>query len=171
MIEYSKSYTTGSLWNYYRDELTDDTNDNDIPNKNVITQSLLNTRQVLYGVLIMLMQKLPMQKVRKLIILFMMEKNLKKKEVEIAAPFLDIPSINCEMSLILTCSRKWEITCMEKRVIIYRRRDTSPTNAKFQITDTKLHVPVATLSTENDKRLLEQLRTGFKKTIKWNKYE
>ena len=60
---------------------------------------------------------------------------------------------------------------MEKRVIINRRRDTSPTNAKFQITDTKLHVPVATLSTENDKRLLEQLRTGFKKTIKWNKHQ
>ena len=52
---------------------------------------------------------------------------------------------------------------MEKRVIINRRRDTSPTNAKFQITDTKLHVPVVTLSTENDKRLLEQLRTGFTK--------
>ena len=67
------------------------------------------------------------------------------------------------MSLILTCSRKWETTCMEKRVIINRRRDTSPTNAKFQITDTKLHVPVVTLSTENDKRLLEQLRTGFTK--------
>ena len=60
---------------------------------------------------------------------------------------------------------------MEKRVIIYRRRDTSPTNPKFQITDKTLHVPVATLSTENDKTLLEQLRTGFKKTIKWNKYD
>ena len=34
-----------------------------------------------------------------------------------------------------------------------------------------MHVPVATLSTENDKRLLEQLRTGFKKTIKWNKHQ
>ena len=38
------------------------------------------------------------------------------------------------------------------------------------MTDTKLYVPVVTLSTENDKRLLEQLRTGFKRTIKWNKY-
>ena len=46
----------------------------------------------------------------------------------------------------------------------------SPTNATFQITDTKLYVPVVTLSTENDKRLLEQCRTGFKRTIKWNKY-
>ena len=32
-----------------------------------------------------------------------------------------------------------------------------------------MYVPVVTLSTENDKKLLEQLRTGFKKTIKWNK--
>ena len=32
-----------------------------------------------------------------------------------------------------------------------------------------MYVPTVTLSTENDKRLLEQLRTGFKITIKWNK--
>ena len=36
--------------------------------------------------------------------------------------------------------------------------------------DTKLYVPAVTLSTENDKKLLEQLRTRFKRTIKWNKY-
>ena len=46
----------------------------------------------------------------------------------------------------------------------------APTNATFQIKDTKLYVPVVTLSTENDKKLLEQLKTGFKRTIKWNKY-
>ena len=33
-----------------------------------------------------------------------------------------------------------------------------------------MYVPVVTSSTENDKRLLEQLRAGFKRTIKWNKY-
>ena len=33
-----------------------------------------------------------------------------------------------------------------------------------------MYVPVVTLSTENDKTLLEQLRTGFKRTIQWNKY-
>ena len=44
------------------------------------------------------------------------------------------------------------------------------TVATFQITDTKLYVLVVTLSTENDKTLLEQLRTGFKRTIKYNKY-
>ena len=46
----------------------------------------------------------------------------------------------------------------------------APTNATFKITDTKLYVSVVTLSTENDKTLLEQLKTGFKRTIKWNKY-
>ena len=39
----------------------------------------------------------------------------------------------------------------------------APTNASFQITHTTLCVPVVALSTENDKRLLEQLRTGFKR--------
>ena len=33
-----------------------------------------------------------------------------------------------------------------------------------------MYVPVVTLSAENDKKLLEQLKTGFKRTIKWNKY-
>ena len=59
---------------------------------------------------------------------------------------------------------------MKKEVLAITRRDTSPTNATFEITDTKLYVPIVTLSTENDKTLLEQLRTRFKRTIKWNKY-
>ena len=39
LIEYSKTYknTTGTLWNYYRDELTDGRNHNNAPNENVIT--------------------------------------------------------------------------------------------------------------------------------------
>ena len=50
------------------------------------------------------------------------------------------------------------------------RKIDVPENAIFEITDTKLHVPLVTLSKENDTRLLEQLKTGFKRTIKWNKY-
>ena len=45
----------------------------------------------------------------------------------------------------------------------------NPENVTFQITDTELYVPVVTLSTENDKKLLEQLMSGSKKTI--NKME
>ena len=46
----------------------------------------------------------------------------------------------------------------------------APTGLEFKITDTKSHVPVVTLSKENDAKFLEQLKTGFKRTIKWNKY-
>ena len=46
----------------------------------------------------------------------------------------------------------------------------APSGATFKITDTKLYVSVVTLSKENDVKLLEQLKTGFKRTIKWNKY-
>ena len=46
----------------------------------------------------------------------------------------------------------------------------APTGLEFQITGTKLYVPVVTLSKENDKKLLEQLKSGFKRTVKWNKY-
>ena len=45
----------------------------------------------------------------------------------------------------------------------------NPENATFKIT-VKLFVPVVTLSKENDIKLLEQLKIGFTRTIKWNKY-
>ena len=45
-----------------------------------------------------------------------------------------------------------------------------PSGATFKITDTKLYVPVVTLSKENNIKLLEQLKTEYKRTIKWNKY-
>ena len=44
-----------------------------------------------------------------------------------------------------------------------------PRELTFEITDTKLYVPVVTWSKENDIKLLEQLKSGFKRTIKWNK--
>ena len=46
----------------------------------------------------------------------------------------------------------------------------APTGLEFQIKDTKLYVPVVTLSKDNDIKLLEKLKSGFKRTIKWNKY-
>ena len=41
---------------------------------------------------------------------------------------------------------------------------------KFQIKDTKLYVPDVSLSTKDDNKLLGQLKSGFKRTITWNKY-
>ena len=61
---------------------------------------------------------------------------------------------------------------MEKRILVAGQpnRGDSPTNVTFKIKDTKLYVPVVTLSAENGNKLLEQLKTGFKRTIKWNIY-
>ena len=47
--------------------------------------------------------------------------------------------------------------------------DTKTTT--FAITDTKLCVPVVTLSTQDNAKLLEQLKSDFKRTVNWNKYQ
>ena len=71
-----------------------------------------------------------------------------------------MPLINCEVNLILNCS----VNC----VIV------SPNNpnegATFAITETKLYVPVVALLTQNSAKLLQQLKSGFKIIINWNKY-
>ena len=77
-----------------------------------------------------------------------------------------MPLIYCEVSLTLTWSENCVITSLERRKITNTRRDSSPTNAIFKITDTKLYVPVVTLSTKDDDDFLEQLKSGFKRTIK-----
>ena len=50
------------------------------------------------------------------------------------------------------------------------RAIVAPTRLEFKITDTKLYVPVVSLSKENYIKLLEKLKSGFKRTMKWNKY-
>ena len=71
--------------------------------------------------------------------------------------------INCETEMILT----WSKNCVLGDII---SANNSPTELEFQITGTQLYVLVVDLSNENDKRLLEQLISGFKRTAKWNKY-
>lgn len=43
------------------------------------------------------------------------------------------------------------------------------TDGTLVITDTKLYMAVVTLLTQDDNKLLQKLKTGFKRTIKWNK--
>ena len=86
-----------------------------------------------------------------------------------------MPLINCEINLILTWSEKCVITSKATRDADPDADPAvaaidNPTNETFKITDTKLYVPVVTLSTEDDNELLEQLKLGFKRTIRWNKY-
>ena len=88
---------------------------------------------------------------------------------------LNIPLINCEVELILTWFKNCILINKSTRDIDYNADPivyeiNHPENAIFQITDTKLYVPVVSLSKENDIKLLEQLKSGFKRTIKWNKY-
>ena len=58
----------------------------------------------------------------------------------------------------------WSANC----VIVYT--DVANQGATFTITETKLYVPVVTLSTQDNAKLLPQLKSGFKRTINWNKY-
>ena len=86
-----------------------------------------------------------------------------------------MPLINCEINLILTWSKNCVLTSKVTRDTDPDANPAitaidNPTNSTFKITDKKLYVPVVTLSNENEKRLLEQLRTWFKRNIKWNKY-
>ena len=65
--------------------------------------------------------------------------------------------INCEVNLILTWSSTYVIT--------------NPTSAgTFETTDTRLYVPVVTLSTQDNSKLLQELKSCFKRVISWNKY-
>ena len=108
------------------------------------------------------------------------ENKVGKNETKVVIPLkhlsnfwrsLNIPLINCEVELILTWSKNCVLADMTVRAA---QGDNpaivAPTGLEFKITDTKLYVPVVTLSKENDKKLLEQLKSGFKRTVKWNKY-
>ena len=160
MLESSKNYrkTTGSLWNYYRDVPSNP------PSSNFVSfKYKTNIKGNIYN------GDHDANKVC-------------KNETEIAIPLkhssnfwrtLNIPLINCEIELILTWSKYCALADMTVRAA--RNNNDPPailarTGLEFQITDTKLCIPVVTLSKENDKKLLEQLKSGFKRTLKWNKY-
>ena len=68
---------------------------------------------------------------------------------------LEMPLINCEVELILNWSANW--------VIIYI--DVANQVPTFTITETNLYVPVVTLSTQDNAKLLPQLKSGSKRTI------
>ena len=86
LLEYSNNYskTSASLWNYYRDELTDETNDNNGPNKNIINSKSLSIRQVLQEVLKMFLEEELMMMVILQIILIM----IRIKEVQMKLKFM-----------------------------------------------------------------------------------
>ena len=120
LLEYSKNYskTSGSLWNYYRDELADETNDNNNPNKNVVDSKSFKYKANITGSTYDLARRItdadgnPVNNPD-----YIAKKKKNTKEVEIAVPLkylgnfwncLNIPLVNFEVSLALS----WSATCV-----------------------------------------------------------
>ena len=138
LTEYSDNYskTSGSLWQYYKDD----------PNDSLTELESFKSKVKITG-------NTPSAG--------------NTKDVEIIVPLkylsnfwrtLEMPLINCEVNLIL----KWSKDCVITN---------STGEGKFAVTETKLYVPVVPLSTKDNEKLLQQLKSGFKKTISWSKYE
>ena len=149
LTEYSDNYAkaTGSLWQYCKD----------IPARNangeIIAFDVNNTTDSFK-----FKAKITGQ-----------TRNDGTKDVEIMVPLkylsnfwrtLEMPLINCEVNLILT----WPSNC------VLTASGVQNQNATFAITNTKLYVPVVTLSTQENAKFLQQLKSGFKRVISWNKY-
>ena len=153
LIEYKKNYrkTTGSLWNYYRDEPDNDEirDSKSFKYRTSITGNTPNDSDTITGAEIVITLK-HMSDFRK---------------------SFKIPLINCEVSLTLIWSKNRVLA--HSTVVLTAQGNNpaiiNPKDSKFQ--RTKLYVPVVTLSKENDKKLLEQLKSGLKGTVKWKKYK
>ena len=148
LIEYSDNYakTTGSLWQYCKDIPARNNGAIIIFAENNLTDSF-NFKVKITG----------------------QTGDDGTKDVEIMVPLkylsnfwrtLEMPLINCEVNLILT----WTPTCVLIATGVPNQ------NATFAITDTKLYVPVVTLSTQENNKFFQQLKSGFKRVINWNKY-
>ena len=149
LIEYSDNYakTTGSLWQYCKDIPALNANDDIIIFAEGNTTDSFKFKAKITG----------------------RTGNNGTKDVEIMVPLkylsnfwrtLEMPLINCEVNVILT----WSSTCVLIATSIRNQ------NATFAITDTKLYVPVVTLSTQENIKFFQQLKSGFNIVINWNKY-
>ena len=171
LLEYSKNYrkTIGSLYNYYRDELSDDADDNNFDNIKVVNSNTFKYKNKIIG---------NTYNVNAGADDYDVNKN-GTPEVELAIPLkylgnfwraLNIPLISCEVSLELKWDKNCIITSLEQRDIGGGNRDNAPTGATLSITDCKLYIPSVTLSKDDETKLLTNLKSGFKREIIWNKY-
>ena len=145
LIEYSDNYsdTSGSLWNFKRDEIVNNanvTNDDNAPSFKYKASIIGNT-----------------------------ENNGTKNGVKIAVPLKYLSNFwrSLEM-LLINCKVELSLNRIENCVL------TTAANANkaiFKIADTKLYVPIVTLSAEDNAKLSERLSEGFKRTVYWNEYE
>ena len=174
LLEYSKNYrkNIGSLYNYYRDELTDDGNDNNFDNRNVVNSEAFKYKNKITGNTYNIDAGAQGYDVNK---------NGTQK-IELAIPLkylgnfwraLNIPLISCEVFLKLKWNKNCVITSLERRQVDAGPlviRDNAPTGATLSIPDCKLYVPVVALSKDDEIKLLTNLKSGFKRKIIRNKY-
>ena len=162
LLEYNKNYrkTTGSLWNYYRDEPSSTIGANNI------THSILNSESFDYKANFMENG--------------VTQNNLTKNNVKIVVPLkylsnfwrsLNIPLINCEVELILTWFKNCVLINKSTRDADYNADPIIyeidiPENAIFQITDTKLYVPVVSLSKEKLYKTFRTIKIRIQKNYK-----
>ena len=166
LLEYSKNYrkTIGSLYNYYRDELSDDAGDNNFDNIKVVNSNIFKYKNKITGNTYNVDAGAQGYDVNK----------NGTQEVELAIPLkylgnfwraLNIPLISCEVSLELNWDKNCVITSLEQRDIGGGNRDNAPTGATLAINDCKLYVPAVTLSKDYEIKLLTNLKLGFKREI------
>ena len=144
LLEYSDNYqnSTGSLHQFKRDEPLDD-------NANVAN----NTTNLVY--------KSKLIKVNNVNNVNNVQLVVSLKYVRNFFRSLELPLVNCKIDLELT----WHKDC-----IISSAHAAAGQVVSFMITDTKLYVPIVTLSTKDNTNLTKQLNEGFKRTIYWNQY-
>ena len=173
LLESSKNYrkTIGSLYNYYRDELTNDGNNN-FANRNVANSEAFKYKNKITGNTCNVDAGAQGYDVNK----------NGTQEIELAIPLkylgnfwraLNIPLISCEVLLELKWNKNCVITSLEQRQVDAGPpvvRDNAPTGASLAINDCQLYRPVVTFSKDDEIKLLTNLKSGFKKEIIWNKY-
>ena len=182
LLEYSKNYrkSIGSLYNYYRDELSDDNDNDNFGNIKVVNSEAFkykskitaNTYNANSTILI------PAGDAR-INNSNYIENNSGKKSIELAIPLkylrnfwraLNILLISCEVSLELKWNKNCVITSQQIGVNLDGGNTATPTGATFAINDCKLYLPAVTLSKDDEIKLITNLKSGFKREIIWNKY-
>ena len=148
LIEYSNNYsdTSGSLWKFKRDEVP--ANDADLSINN--SQSFRDKTALL--------EKTAND---------VNNTNSSVKDAKKVAPLKYLSNFwrSLEMPLI-SYKIYLELNWIEAYIF-----SSAGDSAKFQITDTKLYVPIVTLSTKDSANLTKQLNEGFKRSVYWNSHE
>ena len=150
LIEYSDNYskTSGSLWQYCKDIPAVNNNGDIVDFNGANATDSFNFKAKITG------QTGDDGKVNNVEIMVSL------KHLSNFWRTLEMPLINCKVNLISTWSTN--------SVIVYT--NVANQGSTFAIAETNLYVPVVTLSIQDNAKLLPQLKSGFKRTISWNKY-